>query len=141
MLYNIINLYLQNCLKNHTLELKIGIMMEKTNNYFAAMTDKALLQLVGSFIKETRLRKNKTQQEIANAAGINRTTLVQIEKGGGGNMQSFVQIMRSIEQLQIFDFFEVSQQLSPLQLAKLNIKKRQRAIGTKPGNAKPKSGW
>ena len=116
-------------------------MMEKTNNYFAAMTDKALLQLMGSFIKETRLRKNRTQQEIANAAGINRTTLVQIEKGGGGNMQSFVQIMRSIEQLQIFDFFEVSQQLSPLQLAKLNIKKRQRAIGTKPDNAKPKSGW
>jgi transcriptional regulator with XRE-family HTH domain len=116
-------------------------MMEKANNNIASMTDKALLALIGNFIKETRLRKNKTQQQVASEAGIYRTTLVQIEKGAGGNMQSFVQIMRAIEQLQLFSFFEVSQQLSPLQLAKLNIKKRQRAIGTKSENAKPKSDW
>ncbi len=115
--------------------------MEKANNNIVSMTDKALLVLIGSFIKESRLSKNKTQQQIANAAGINRTTLVQIEKGAGGNMQSFVQIMRAIEQLQIFSFFEVSQQLSPLQLAKLSIKKRQRAIGTTGENAKPQSDW
>lgn len=117
--------------------------MEKDIKYWHAMSDPALLALLGKFIQQTRLQQNKTQQQVATAAGINRSTMVQIENGGGGTMLSFIQVLRALEQLQLFQHFEIKeQQLSPLQLAKLEHKKRQRASARKePPTKKPKSDW
>lgn len=117
-------------------------MMEKSIKYWYAMSDPAILEVLGDFIQKTRLQKNKTQQEVAAAAGINRSTIVQIENGGGGTLLSFIQILRALEQLHLFQSFEIRQQLSPLQLAKVELKKRQRASNKqKPANDKPKSAW
>jgi transcriptional regulator with XRE-family HTH domain len=102
-------------------------MMEITNKIDNSISDKALLELIGVYLKETRLRQNKTQQELAEAAGINRSTLVQLESGGGGGLLTFVQIMRALEQLAVFKNFEISEQISPLLLAKMQRNKRQRA--------------
>ena len=111
--------------------------MEKAIKQWYAMSDPAILEVLGNFIQQTRLQQNKTQQQVAAAAGINRSTIVQIEKGGGGTLLSFIQIVRALEQLQLFQNFEVKQQqLSPLQLAKIDQKKRQRA-----SNKKAKSDW
>jgi transcriptional regulator with XRE-family HTH domain len=116
--------------------------MEKTNKYWHAMSDPAILELLGKFIQQTRLQQNKTQQQVATAAGINRSTMVQIEKGGGGTLISFIQIVRALEQLHLFQNFEIRQQLSPLQLAKMDQQKRQRASNKKTtGMGKPKSDW
>jgi hypothetical protein len=50
--------------------------------------------------------------------------------------------LRALEQLQIFEHFEIKQQFSPLQLAKLEQNKRQRASTKKDSqNKKPKSDW
>jgi transcriptional regulator with XRE-family HTH domain len=117
-------------------------MMEKSIKYWHAMSDPAMLEQLGEFVKQTRLQQNKTQQQVAIAAGINRSTMVQIEKGGGGTMLSFIQILRALEQLQIFEHFEIKQQFSPLQLAKLEQNKRQRASTTTKTQVKnPKSDW
>lgn len=106
--------------------------MEKGIKIWHAMSDPALLGTLGTFIQQTRLQQNKTQQQIATAAGINRSTIVQIEHGGGGTILSFLQIMRALGQLQMFQHFEIkAAQLSPLQLAKMDQKKRQRARRTK----------
>lgn len=116
--------------------------MEKNIKYWHAMSDPAILELLGTYIQQIRLQQNKTQQQVATAAGINRSTMVKIENGGGGSMISFVQILRALEQLQIFEHFEVKQQISPLQLAKLEQNKRQRASSKKEGqHKKPKSDW
>jgi len=116
--------------------------MEKDIKYWHAMSDPALLELLGKFIQQTRLQQNKTQQQVAIAAGINRSTMVQIENGGGGTLLSFIQILRAIEQLQILEHFEIKQQFSPLQLAKMEQKKRQRASAKKDTTTKkPKSDW
>ena len=117
-------------------------MMEKSIQYWHAMSDPAILELLGKYIQQIRLQQNKTQQQVATAAGINRSTMVKIENGGGGSMISFVQILRALEQLQILEHFEVKQQISPLQLAKLEQNKRQRASSKKEGqHKKPKSDW
>lgn len=106
------------------------------------MSDTALLAILGNFIKRTRINQNKTQQQVAEAAGINRSTLVKIERGGGGTLLSFVQILRAIDQLQIFDRFEISHQISPIELAKLQHSERQRASKQKIiGKIRPKSDW
>ena len=117
--------------------------MEKGIKYWHAMSDPALLELLGRFIQQTRLQQNKTQQQVATAAGINRSTMVQIENGSGATMLSFIQILRALEQLQMFENFEPKQQLpSPLELAKMEQKKRQRASTKKEAQVKnPESDW
>ncbi len=116
--------------------------MEKSIKYWHSMSDPAILELLGKYIQQIRLQQNKTQQQVATAAGINRSTVVQIEKGGKCTMISFFQILRALEQLQILEHFEVKQQISPLQLAKLEQNKRQRASSKKESQIKkPKSDW
>ena len=112
-------------------------MVEKYSIFDNSISDKALLELIGSYLKETRLRQNKTQQELAEAAGINRSTLVQMESGGGGGLLTFVQIMRALDQLSVFKNFEIEDQISPLLLAKMQRNKRQRASSTSK-NSLPK---
>lgn len=115
--------------------------MNKDLNYWYAMSDPAAIEVLGAFIRKTRLMQNRTQQEVSEAAGINRSTLVQLEKGNGGTMLSFIQILRALRQLQLLEIFEVKQELSPLQLAEIEKKKRQRARSKQFQNNKPKSTW
>lgn len=106
-----------------------------------AMSDGAILEMLGSFIQKTRLNQNKSQQMVADAAGINRTTLVQMEKGKSVTMLSFIQVLRVLEQLHILDVFELKQEISPLLLAEMEMKKRQRA-SKQSAKLKPyKSTW
>ncbi len=116
--------------------------MEKAIKYWHAMSDPAMLEVLGNYIKNTRLQQNKTQQQVAVAAGINRSTMVQIEKGGGGTLLSFIQILRALGQLEVLDNFEIKQQISPLQLAKIDQQKRKRASNKRAAPIeKPKSNW
>lgn len=108
-------------------------MTENNSTTWYAMSDAALLQLIGQFIKDCRLKQNKTQQQIAEIAGINRSTLVLLEKGSGGTLTSLVQILRALEQLHLLEIFKVERTLSPLQLAKLEKTARKRA-GRKSSN-------
>lgn len=101
--------------------------MENNNNSWYSYSDSAILVQLGSFIQQTRLQQNRTQLEVAKTAGINRSTLVQIEGGGGGTLLSFIQILRALQQLQLLQNFEVKTSISPLQLAKLDQQKRKRA--------------
>ena len=103
--------------------------MEKANNDLYAMSNPAVLAALGNFVHQARLQQNKTQQEVATSAGINRSTLVQIENGGGGTLLTFIQVLRALEQLHLFQVFEMQQSVSPLLLAKLDKMKRKRASG------------
>ena len=91
------------------------------------MSDSAIIEMMGSFIKETRIRQNKTQQQLALDSGIHRFTIVQFENGKGGNLRSLVQILRQLDQLHLFKSFEIIPQISPLELARIEQHKRRRA--------------
>lgn len=105
-------------------------------------TDKAILIELGDFVKTTRLELNKTQQQLADLAGVNRSTIVQIENGSGATMLSFIQVLRALEQLDLFESFQIKPIISPLLLAKQAIEKRKRARKTsQPSSNKPKSDW
>lgn len=102
-------------------------MIEKSNIISYEMSDRAILEVLGRFVKETRLRQNKTQEDLAASAGIQRMTLIRVEKGEGGSMATFVRLLRSLEQFHVFHQFVVLNQVSPLQLAKQEQTRRQRA--------------
>lgn len=106
-------------------------MIQKSNIISYELSDSAILEILGAFVRETRLKQNKTQEEVATAAGIKRMTLVRIEKGGGGTMATFVRLLRSLQQLHTLDQFLIPTQISPLKLARLEQQKRRRARPTK----------
>jgi len=114
--------------------------MDISSNNWLAMSDGALVEIIGAFVKHHRLLQNKTQQQLAIEAGINRSTITQIEKGEKITLQSLLQVLRVLNLLYIMEVFKVQEQLSPLQLAKLEQNKRQRARNKNKTNDK-KSDW
>ena len=116
-------------------------MTEKTNIQWAAMSDSALLKTIGFFIKHNRLEQNKTQAQLSTEAGINRTTLSLLENGESGNLLTFIQILRALRLLHLLQQFQVEQQFSPIQLAKLEHFKRIRARNKNSKNQNKKSDW
>ncbi|MCX6235746.1 MAG: helix-turn-helix transcriptional regulator [Bacteroidetes bacterium] len=118
-------------------------MTEITNKQWSAMSDSALMKTIGSFIKHHRLEQNKTQAQLAAEAGINRATLSLFENGVNSNLMTFIQLLRVLKLLHLLQEFQVKQQISPLQLARLEHSKRIRArrTGSDEKKSTPKSDW
>ena len=93
------------------------------------MSDKALLEYIGVFIKHHRMEQNITQEALANAAGISRSTLSLLERGETVTLSTFIQILRMLDQLHIMEVFTIQQTISPLVLARMEMNKRKRASG------------
>lgn len=116
--------------------------MENSNIDWYSSSDPALLELIGVFLREARLQQNKSQEALAEAAGIHRSTIVRMEKGEGGTLLSFIQLLRELDKLPVLQVFETKPQISPMQLAKLELHKRRRAGGSKNGiKQQGKSDW
>jgi transcriptional regulator with XRE-family HTH domain len=116
-------------------------MMDITNKQWSAMSDTALMKNIGSFIRHHCLEQNKTQSLLAEEAGINRSTLSQFENGLSSNLITFIQLMRELKLLPVLQVFEVKQQVSPIQLAKLEQSKRIRASRKSKNGFNPESDW
>ena len=95
------------------------------------MSDKALALHLGAYVKFHRLEQNKTQNMLAHAAGISRSTLSLLERGETVTLATFIQVIRVLDQLQIMDAFVVQKSISPLAMAKMELKKRKRAGSSK----------
>jgi len=98
------------------------------------MSDTALVQFIGRFVKAKRMELNKTQEKLAHAAGISRSTLSLLEKGETVTLATLIQVLRVLDQLPVLQAFAVQETISPIQLAKLEQKKRKRASGNPPSD-------
>jgi transcriptional regulator with XRE-family HTH domain len=94
---------------------------------WSSMTDKALVETIGSFVKNHRLNQNRTQNDVATAAGISRSTLSLLERGEKITLGSLIRVLRILDLLYIMDVFKVRDEISPIEYAKFQKKKRQRA--------------
>ncbi len=101
-----------------------------------SMRDDALAKQVGLFIKHNRLAQNKTQDLVAEAAGISRSTLSLLERGETVTLATLIQVLRVLDQLQVMEAFEIQQSVSPLALAKAEKEKRKRARNTNTNHTK-----
>lgn len=115
-------------------------MNDKQYINWIAMSDAALAQTIGAFVKHHRLSQNKTQEEIAVAANISRSTLSLLEKGEAITVPTLLQVLRVLDLLYIMDVFKIQEQISPIELAKLDQQKRQRARNSDNDNTK-QSDW
>ena len=91
------------------------------------MDDKALCAVIGKFIKHHRLNQNKTQDDISEQAGISRSTLSLMERGEKVTLSSLIQVLRILDLLYVMDVFKVTTEISPIEYARLQKNKRQRA--------------
>ena len=110
---------------------------------WTAASDTALMERLGAFIKHHRLLQNKTQEQLAREAGIVRSTLSLFERGGNISLLVFIQLLRALKLLPLLQEFQIRQQVSPLQLAKMERSKKARARQTKTGKSKlnPETDW
>ncbi|CAN5387345.1 hypothetical protein BH10BAC5_BH10BAC5_10730 [soil metagenome] len=96
-------------------------------NNWTSMTDKAIMSQIGNFVKHHRLAQNKSQNILAKEAGISRSTLSLLERGETVTLDTLIQILRVLDQLEIMNVFVVQNTISPLAMAKIERKVRRRA--------------
>ena len=99
---------------------------------WCALSDLAILRELGSSLRHVRLNRNQSQQAVADAAGIDRATLSQIEHGRPTSLLTFVQLLRTLEQLDLLDGLVTKAEISPLALTRLAKKQRRNASPSSP---------
>ncbi len=115
-------------------------MTENSYTDWVSMSDKALIETIGKFIQHHRLDQNKTQGDVAIAANISRSTLSLLERGEKISLNTLIQVLRILDLLYIMDVFKVKNEISPIEYAKLQKNKRQRARNTDK-NSSDDLGW
>ena len=93
------------------------------------MSDKAILAEIGKRLKSKRLRKNLSQQELAERTGLSRNTISDMENGGSTTLQNFIRILRALDTLDNIVHFLPEPGISPLQMVRMKGKTRMRASG------------
>ena len=91
------------------------------------LSDEELLRELGGRIKKHRLAQNLTQRDIAEATGLNRTTIISLEAGNHPKLLTVVQVLRALHALDDLNNFLPVPGLSPLKLLELKGKERRRA--------------
>jgi transcriptional regulator with XRE-family HTH domain len=117
-------------------------MITMTDSYdnLKVMSDIAVLELIGYFIKQQRLDQNKSQVRLAYEAGISRSTLNEFEKGRSSNTLTLIQLLRALDKLSVLNNFREEKLISPIKLAEMELSKRKRASKSKITKTK-KSEW
>lgn len=116
-------------------------MKEFSDMDLRRMTDDMIIKAIGQFVRSVRLDKNLTQEQLGDRSGVHRTTIRDLELGKRSTLLTLIQVLRSLDQLQTLKNFKVSKELSPLELAKLEINERKRASGSKSDQKPKTSDW
>jgi transcriptional regulator with XRE-family HTH domain len=99
-------------------------------NWFG-MSDPAIIKELGIQLKRIRLQKNMSQQQLAIKSGLYRSTISEIENGRTASLLSFIQVLRGLEKLELFDSLTEGPVVSPLTLAREAGLIRKRASSLK----------
>ncbi|MFN4929802.1 MAG: helix-turn-helix domain-containing protein [Bacteroidia bacterium] len=95
------------------------------------MSDKALSEHIGAFVKHHRMLQNKTQEELSRAAGISRSTLSILERGETVTVSTLIQVLRMLNLLYVLDAFTVIKTISPMAIVQEAKAQRLRARSKK----------
>ncbi|RQO54101.1 transcriptional regulator [Pseudomonas sp. KBW05] len=90
------------------------------------MSEQAIAEVIGSRLEALRVKKNLNQETVAEEAGISRTTLRQL-MAGKGTLLNLIAVLRVIGELDRLSSLVEEVRSSPIQMAKMAGKQRQRA--------------
>ncbi len=107
---------------------------------FYTLSDTAIEKELGHRIKSLRLRKNMTQQGLAEAARLSINSIKSLE-AGRSKISTLIAVLRELNALDYLDNFIPETTISPLQLVKMQGKVRKRASGERLKKLEDKSEW
>ncbi len=99
----------------------------KIENLFS---DETVLAELGSRVAQTRLERNLSQSRLAGEAGVAKTTVERLERGGAVQLESFIRILRALGLLDRLDVVLSEPLPSPIERLKLQGRQRRRARDT-----------
>lgn len=97
------------------------------NNY---PTSQELEVELGEQLRAARLRRNLTQEELASRAGISRSAVRSLERGGS-TVATLVRVLKALGMLAWLKSLQPQVTISPLQMLR-SSKPRQRARSARP---------
>lgn len=92
-------------------------------------SDAAILAELGSRLQRERLNRNLTQSALADRAGLSRSTVAKLESGENFSMLTLIRVLRTLGLMEAIDSFLPEPRISPIQLADLGGRTRERASG------------
>lgn len=93
----------------------------------SASTTPEILVEIGARIRRFRLQQNRTIQELAAAAGLTPRTIERAERGSNPTLETVIRVLRALNRIETLDAFLPAPLASPLEMAKLGGRERQRA--------------
>ena len=103
--------------------------MLKNNIDLSQQSDLAIVESLGRKIRSLRLESDLTQGQLADRAGLARTTIVKLEQGKSATILTLIRILRVLDRLDILDGFREEAGISPLEAARILEKAPKRASG------------
>lgn len=95
----------------------------------SSLSDMAMLKELGERVRRHRLNLDVTQEALAVQAGVGRSVIQKIEQGETCRLDRWLHVLRALGVLDQLDAFLPDPGISPLQLARLRDRERQRASG------------
>ena len=95
-----------------------------------AMSDEAVCRFVFERIEQIRLEQNLSQEDLSSEIGVTPKTYRNLASGKG-RFNTIVAALRCLGRLELVDSFIPQEPFSPIELAKLQGKRRQRAGSTR----------
>ncbi len=103
--------------------------------------DPAIVRELSKQVKQMRINKNMTQQELAERTGLDRVTISRFENGRTATLLTFVEILRALDKLELLDTFNEEPEVSPLKVAEIEEQYRKRASSKKTDPKQKPSEW
>ena len=111
-----------------------------TNWY--SMRDQSVVTELGLILRQIRLSQNMTQEKLASKAGLSRSAIYEMENGKTAtSLITIVQVLRALQQLQVFDSWKPENLESTLRMTKSNGKARLRATHKTIQRKKEENEW
>lgn len=90
------------------------------------LSDPAILKRIGMQIKDYRIRMELTQNELAEKSGVSSGSVVRLEQGFPVSTLLFVSVLRTLGLLENLQVLLPELGISPIQMRKLQGKKKMR---------------
>lgn len=88
---------------------------------------------IGNRLRQLRLAQNLRIQDLAARSGVSARTISRLENGSSVSVEHLVKVLRGLGRLQALDNLVPPPLVSPLQVAKLRGRVRERASRPKDG--------
>lgn len=101
------------------------------------MTTEELESLLGEHIRKLRLRRELSQRDLADRAGISTSALYGLEKGRGATISTFVKVLKALGKADWLLILAPTVSVSPMQMLRREKAERQRAYAPRPHRKVP----